>query len=320
MHLSQTCMLSCHVTWNPQPNSLSSAPGQAICSSPSALLRLPSSGINTLHRSTHPSANATTSHPNITTFADLLFAPTNLERTIRQRAVAQSAKMSGLDVEALLDSTASSKEQASKAPANGDSPQNGSRSERDRDRRSRDRSREGDRDRGHRRRDRSGGRYRTASTGRETPRSDAGSTKSRRRSRSRDSGRHSRRHRTDGDYYRGSNRARGGRSRSRSPHRYRPSGDDRRERERERDDRGYRRRDDERRGARQSTPRDASPTGDERDRRTVFVQQLAARLRTRELKEFFEKVGAVAEAQIVKDRVSNRSKGCVRHLRLSYQS
>lgn len=41
------------------------------------------------------------------------------------------------------------------------------------------------------------------------------------------------------------------------------------------------------------------------------MQQLAARLRTRELKEFFEKVGPVAEAQIVKDRVSNRSKGYV---------
>ncbi|KAK4067806.1 hypothetical protein Trihar35433_6366 [Trichoderma harzianum] len=50
-------------------------------------------------------------------------------------------------------------------------------------------------------------------------------------------------------------------------------------------------------------------TEDERDRRTVFVQQLAARLRTRELKEFFEKVGAVNEAQIVKDRISGRSKG-----------
>jgi len=216
----------------------------------------------------------------------------------RHRAV---AKMSGLDVEALLDSTASSKDQTSKAAANGDSPQNGSRSERDHDRRSRDRSREGDRDRGRRHRDRS--------SGRNTPRSDAGSHKSRRRSRSRDSGRHSRRHRTDGDYYRGGRGARGGRSRSRSPNRYRPHGDDRRDRDRDRDDRGYRRREDDRRGARQSTPRDPSPTGDERDRRTVFVQQLAARLRTRELKEFFEKVGAVAEAQIVKDRVSNRSKG-----------
>jgi RNA recognition motif-containing protein len=47
----------------------------------------------------------------------------------------------------------------------------------------------------------------------------------------------------------------------------------------------------------------------ERDRRTVFVQQLAARLRTKELIAFFEKVGPVKEAQIVKDRVSGRSKG-----------
>ncbi|EMR72073.1 putative rna splicing factor pad-1 protein [Eutypa lata UCREL1] len=37
--------------------------------------------------------------------------------------------------------------------------------------------------------------------------------------------------------------------------------------------------------------------------------QLAARLRTKELKEFFEKVGPVNEAQIVKDRISGRSKG-----------
>ncbi|TDZ33682.1 RNA-binding protein rsd1 [Colletotrichum spinosum] len=37
--------------------------------------------------------------------------------------------------------------------------------------------------------------------------------------------------------------------------------------------------------------------------------QLAARLRTRDLKTFFEKVGPVNEAQIVKDRISQRSKG-----------
>ncbi|KAJ5096567.1 RNA-binding protein rsd1 [Penicillium angulare] len=48
---------------------------------------------------------------------------------------------------------------------------------------------------------------------------------------------------------------------------------------------------------------------DERDKRTIFVQQLAARLRTKELMAFFEKVGPVKEAQIVKDRVSGRSKG-----------
>ncbi|KAG5437405.1 hypothetical protein PCANB_000836 [Pneumocystis canis] len=57
--------------------------------------------------------------------------------------------------------------------------------------------------------------------------------------------------------------------------------------------------------------REESPklTEDERDRRTVFVQQLAARLRTRELIAFFEKVGSVRDAQVVKDRVSGRSKG-----------
>lgn len=57
--------------------------------------------------------------------------------------------------------------------------------------------------------------------------------------------------------------------------------------------------------------REHTPTEDERDRRTVFVQQLAARLRTKELIAFFEKVGPVKEAQIVKDKVSGRSKGCV---------
>lgn len=222
--------------------------------------------------------------------------------------------MSGLDVEALLDSTASSKEHA-KSAANDESSQNDHRSsrhgqERDRDSsrdRERDRDRGRDRDRDRRPRDRSAGRHRNSSSenGKDTPRSDAGSYKSRRRSRSRDSDRrHSRRHRGgDGDYY----YRRGGRSRSSSPsRRYRPRDD--------RGDRGYRRRHDEysSRHARNSTPRDASPpplTEDERDRRTVFVQQLAARLRTKELKEFFEKVGPVTEAQIVKDRVSNRSKG-----------
>ncbi|KAB5583659.1 hypothetical protein GE09DRAFT_1079603 [Coniochaeta sp. 2T2.1] len=221
--------------------------------------------------------------------------------------------MSGLDVEALLDSTANSKEQATKATANGDSsPQNGNRDGRLSRPRDTSRDRERERDRKHRERSpgrRSAHRDSPSDAGKDTPRSDAGSHKSRRRSRSRDDSdrRHSRRHR-DGDYY----RSRGGRSRSRSPNRYyRPRGDDRRDR----DDRSYRRRDDDkddRRGGRHGSARAATPpplTEDERDRRTVFVQQLAARLRTRELKEFFEKVGPVAEAQIVKDRVSNRSKG-----------
>lgn len=64
-------------------------------------------------------------------------------------------------------------------------------------------------------------------------------------------------------------------------------------------------------GDRRRSPPPAQPTEDERDKRTVFVQQLAARLRTKQLKEFFEQAGPVADAQIVKDRVSQRSKGSV---------
>lgn len=67
-----------------------------------------------------------------------------------------------------------------------------------------------------------------------------------------------------------------------------------------------RRRSPEPRRERQKTP---EPTDDERDKRTVFVQQLAARLRTKELMAFFEQIGPVKDAQIVKDRVSGRSKG-----------
>jgi RNA-binding protein 39 len=58
-----------------------------------------------------------------------------------------------------------------------------------------------------------------------------------------------------------------------------------------------------------SKKRTPEPTDDERDRRTVFVQQLVARLRTKKLKDFFEQIGPVVDAQIVKDKVSGRSKG-----------
>ncbi|KAK2629280.1 hypothetical protein QTJ16_000100 [Diplocarpon rosae] len=236
--------------------------------------------------------------------------------------------MSALDVEALLDST-----------ANGaSSDQNGSarfkdlddRHKNDRnDRRDRERTREGsrDRDRDRKRRDRSRNR-REANGDKEligTPTSEHGSAhgsvKSRRRSRSREEDRrHSRRHRDspddggrrerDGDFYRGSGRTR---SRSRSPNRYYRPRVDRRERDeleggKSREDR---RNKNEGRRASRSPKRESTPplTEDERDRRTVFVQQLAARLRTKELIAFFEKVGPVKEAQIVKDRVSGRSKG-----------
>ena len=143
----------------------------------------------------------------------------------------------------------------------------------------------------------------------------------RKRSRSRDSGNyHSRRHRDSvdgedpyrtGDYYRGGGRARG-RSRSPDGNRYYRPGGRRRDDDERVQERSPRR---ERNGGRRRTPSPKpksptpQPTEDERDRRTVFVQQLAARLRTKELIAFFEKVGPVKEAQIVKDRVSGRSKG-----------
>ncbi|KAK0125306.1 hypothetical protein ONS95_000666 [Cadophora gregata] len=234
--------------------------------------------------------------------------------------------MSALDVEALLDSTAN----ATPVDQNGSakSKDNDDRHKNERnDRRDRERTRDGsrDRDRDRKRRDRS--RTRRDTNGDKeligTPTSDhgsaQGSVKSRRRSRSReDERRHSRRHRDspdeggrrDGDFYRGNGRTR---SRSRSPNRYyRPRGD-RRDRDeldggKSRDDRRSR---NEGRRASRSPKRESTPplTEDERDRRTVFVQQLAARLRTKELIAFFEKVGPVKEAQIVKDRVSGRSKG-----------
>lgn len=242
--------------------------------------------------------------------------------------------MSTLDVEALLDSTAN----ASPPDQNGATkPKDGEdrhKSERN-DRRDRERNRDGsrDRDRDRKRRDRSRDRVRRETNGDKeligTPTSEhgsaQGSVKSRRRSRSRDDDRrHSRRHRDspddagrrDGDFYRGNGRAR---SRSRSPNRYyRPRGGDRRDRddikpEPREDRRGGR---NEGRRPSRSPKRENTPplTEDERDRRTVFVQQLAARLRTKELIAFFEKIGPVKEAQIVKDRVSGRSKGYVQLL------
>jgi hypothetical protein len=50
------------------------------------------------------------------------------------------------------------------------------------------------------------------------------------------------------------------------------------------------------------------------------VQQLAARLRIKDLFTFFEKAGPVKDAQIVKDRVSGRSKGYVLHMITLYKA
>ncbi|WBW74645.1 RNA-binding protein Rsd1 [Schizosaccharomyces osmophilus] len=101
---------------------------------------------------------------------------------------------------------------------------------------------------------------------------------------------------------------------SRSPPRYSSR------RNRYREERHPHRRDDEddyeRRSRRRDRSRgrtrahDPSPINeDDLDRRTVFVSQLANRLTTRELYEFFEHAGPVRDAQIVRDKVSGRSKG-----------
>jgi RNA-binding protein 23/39 len=235
--------------------------------------------------------------------------------------------MSGLDVEALLESTAAPSTSTAHPSTDArrseekDDPSKGDRHE---GRRERDRSRDRDR----RRRDRSRDRERRRERERghdmdeemKSPKSDHGSAngshRSRRRSRSPDSER--RRGRRDrhgddrgGDYYRGGGRVR---SRSRSPYDeryYRPSGRSRRD-DRD-DDRHHGRKESKRSSSarRQSKTPDLELNEDERDKRTIFVQQLAARLRTKELIAFFEKVGPVKEAQIVKDRVSGRSKGSV---------
>lgn len=211
--------------------------------------------------------------------------------------------MSGLDVEALLESAAA-------APAD-----SGTLAATDPERRDRSRDRPSRYDRG---RDQRPDRDLDADEEMTSPHSEHGSAngsqRSRKRSHSRGSDRRRRRdeHRSSGDFYRGGGRAR---SRSRSPYgdrHYRPS---RRDRDRD-DDRRPRHGRDDRRGTPNRREKSPELTEDERDRRTIFVQQLAARARTKDLIAFFEKVGPVKEAQIVKDRVSGRSKGYVSSNRL----
>lgn len=137
-----------------------------------------------------------------------------------------------------------------------------------------------------------------------------------------------------GDYYRTDSGRDSGRRRSRSPpsDHYRPAHRDRDDYHRDRGyngygrdrsrDRGhdYRRNPDTSHFGRSNrdyhnaggrNDRDAVPEADDvdQDKRTIFVQQLANRLRTKQLEEFFNQVGTVVSAKIVKDRVSGRSKG-----------
>uniref|UniRef100_A0A8C5PJ82 RRM domain-containing protein n=1 Tax=Leptobrachium leishanense TaxID=445787 RepID=A0A8C5PJ82_9ANUR len=51
-------------------------------------------------------------------------------------------------------------------------------------------------------------------------------------------------------------------------------------------------------------------TPEERDARTVFCMQLTARIRRRDLEEFFSTVGKVCDVRMISDRNSRRSKVC----------
>ncbi|KAF2874207.1 hypothetical protein BDV95DRAFT_604399 [Massariosphaeria phaeospora] len=104
---------------------------------------------------------------------------------------------------------------------------------------------------------------------------------------------------------------RNGRSRSPRrdrPDRYRDRRHNSRDRNRDRRSSRERLRDSDRppKPRREATP---EVSEDDRDKRTVFVQQISQRAETRHLRQFFEAVGPVIEAQIVKDRVTGRSKG-----------
>nr|XP_041568812.1 probable RNA-binding protein 23 isoform X1 [Taeniopygia guttata]XP_041568813.1 probable RNA-binding protein 23 isoform X2 [Taeniopygia guttata] len=138
---------------------------------------------------------------------------------------------------------------------------------------------------------------------------ESGSSSRKKRSRSREH-RHSRSRDRERERRRRS-RSRDRRSRHRSRSRER-----RRSRSRERRSRDERAR---RRFGHSKSPlyREKSPgreplgslSPEERDARTVFCMQLAARIRPRDLEDFFSAVGKVRDVRIISDRNSRRSKG-----------
>ncbi|XP_061216973.1 probable RNA-binding protein 23 [Neopsephotus bourkii] len=146
---------------------------------------------------------------------------------------------------------------------------------------------------------------------------ESGSSSRKKRSRSRSRSREHR-HRwgrsRDRDRRRRSrSRERRSRHRSRSRDRRRGGGSRSRSRDRRRDERARRR------FGHSKSPlyREKSPvreplgslSPEERDARTVFCMQLAARIRPRDLEDFFSAVGKVRDVRIISDRNSRRSKG-----------
>ncbi|KND03989.1 CC1-like family splicing factor [Spizellomyces punctatus DAOM BR117] len=151
-------------------------------------------------------------------------------------------------------------------------------------------------------------RDRSRSRERDRRRSRSRSTDRKKRSRKDRSRSRSPRHKDDRD------RRRRTRSRSQSPHRR-----TRHERPRSRSRDNHKRRRSSYERSRRGSGRDRSPVVTrsaspqlseyERDKRTVFVMQLAARLTTGELFDFFAPAGKVRDARIIADRNSRRSKG-----------
>ncbi|CAK8697120.1 RNA-binding protein 39-like [Clavelina lepadiformis] len=120
--------------------------------------------------------------------------------------------------------------------------------------------------------------------------------KSRSRSRSRSRRRHHRRSRSKS------------RDRSRSRHHRRSRS--REKRRRPSRSKSPRRRERERKPKTPTPPpKPRSPSPPDRDARTVFCMQLAQRIRTRDLEEFFSAVGKVREVKLIQDKHSKRSKG-----------
>ena len=127
------------------------------------------------------------------------------------------------------------------------------------------------------------------------------SERPRKRSRSRSRSRH-RRHRRSRSSSRDRRhrRDRRRRSRSRDRHRHRRSRS-----------RSPRRSRSEARHQKSPTPppKPRSPSPPDRDARTVFCMQLAQRIKSRDLEEFFSSVGKVREVRLIQDKHSGRSKG-----------
>ncbi|XP_067389194.1 probable RNA-binding protein 23 isoform X2 [Emydura macquarii macquarii] len=147
----------------------------------------------------------------------------------------------------------------------------------------------------------------------EVKKESAGSSSRKKRSRSREH-----RHSRDQERRR---RSRERRSRHRSRSRERRRGSRSRSRERRREERARYRSPPPpgRRFGHSKSPlyREKSPvrealgslSPEERDARTVFCMQLAARIRPRDLEDFFSAVGKVRDVRIISDRNSRRSKG-----------